>query len=59
MRDDRLPGAEGERRSAGADRVPDDAKQRLQLVLDPEQPNNQDAPIQELRITDPDSRWHH
>lgn len=37
---------------------PDDAKQRLQLVLDPEQPNNQGAPIQELRITDPDSRWH-
>ena len=58
VRDDSLPGAEGEGTVPVLTVFPDDAKQRLQLVLDPEQPNNQDAPIQELRITDPDSRWH-
>lgn len=58
VRDDSLPGAEGDGTVPVLTVFPDDAKQRLLLVLDPEQPNNQDAPIQELRITEADSRWH-
>ena len=58
VRDDTLPGAEGEGEVPALTVFPNDAKRRLRLVLDPEQPNNQDAPIQELRVSDPDSRWH-
>lgn len=58
VRDDTIPGPEGEGEIPVLMIFPDNASQRLLLVLDPEQPNNPDAPIQELRINDVDSRWH-
>lgn len=57
VREDSLPGAEGDGVLPVLTIYPDDPSQRLLLVLDAEQPNNLDAPIQELRITDANSRW--
>jgi hypothetical protein len=57
VREDTLPGAEGDGTLPVLTVFPNDPRQRLLLVLDAEQPNNLDAPIQELRITDASSRW--
>ena len=49
-----LPGPEGEQFPALV-LYPDDAQQRLELLLDPQ---DRDAPIQELRVRGVESRWH-
>lgn len=57
VQDSSVPGVEGEGSTPALTLFPHDAAQRLWLVLDSEQPDNRDAPIHELRVQDPQSRW--
>jgi hypothetical protein len=55
VREETFEGAEGSGRYPALVVYPEDPRQRLELVLDADNP---DAPIQELRVRSPGSRWH-
>ena len=55
VREETFPGAEGIGRYPALVVFPDDPRKRLELVLDADNP---DAPIRELRVSDPRSAWH-
>ena len=55
LREESFDGAEGIGTYPVLVAFPDDPAKRLELLLDAD---NKDAPIQELRVTHPDSQWH-
>lgn len=55
VREETFPGAEGIGSYPALVVFPDEPRKRLELVLDADNP---DAPIRELRVRGPDSRWH-
>lgn len=55
LREETFDGAEGIGTYPVLVAFPDDAAKRLELLLDAD---NKDAPIQELRVSNPDSQWH-